>query len=301
MTRGRLRDRELGRDGLDDPDRHRARHRGLPLARAGGGPSARHPRATSTRSRVVAYELLSGERPFERESPTAEAAAHVNAPVPSISARCENLPREIDQVFQRALAKDPRQRPRIGTGVRRRAPRRALPLGRHDAGARPNPRRDAARRACSCRSGCCCSPRAIGAAVAAIVTSGGSSKPQVVTRTVTGPAGTTTVRQTVTHQTTAAAQPPPPPTAGSRDGRRPLPERPGLLAHPGGRLRRRGAALAVGRPEAPRPRARAIRTRRSPTTTSATPSTGSAAAARRSRTCSAPTSSSRSGTSRGRS
>src|SRR4029450_9317523 len=33
---------------------------------------------------VVAYELLSGERPFDSESPTAEAAAHVNAPVPSI-------------------------------------------------------------------------------------------------------------------------------------------------------------------------------------------------------------------------
>ena len=60
---------------------------------------------------VVAYELLSGERPFERESPTAEAAAHVNAPVPSISARCKNLPHEIDQVFQRALAKDPGRRP----------------------------------------------------------------------------------------------------------------------------------------------------------------------------------------------
>jgi serine/threonine-protein kinase len=58
---------------------------------------------------VVAFELLTGARPFAAESPTAEAAAHVNAPVPSISAR-SNLPRELDPVFERALAKDPAQR-----------------------------------------------------------------------------------------------------------------------------------------------------------------------------------------------
>ena len=52
---------------------------------------------------VVAYELLSGRRPFESDSPTAEAAAHVNAEVPSVSPR-------LDPVFQRALAKDPRDR-----------------------------------------------------------------------------------------------------------------------------------------------------------------------------------------------
>src|SRR5207237_1109911 len=58
----------------------------------------------------VASELLSGHRPFERESPTAEAAAHVNAPVPSIAERCKHLPYQVDAVFQRALAKDPRKR-----------------------------------------------------------------------------------------------------------------------------------------------------------------------------------------------
>jgi eukaryotic-like serine/threonine-protein kinase len=55
---------------------------------------------------VVAYELLTGRRPFESESPTAEAAAHVNAPVPSVSS-WDSLPRELDPVFERALAKDP--------------------------------------------------------------------------------------------------------------------------------------------------------------------------------------------------
>ena len=58
---------------------------------------------------VVAWELLSGQRPFESESPTAEAAAHVNAPVPSISHENE-LPPELDPVFHRALAKDPADR-----------------------------------------------------------------------------------------------------------------------------------------------------------------------------------------------
>lgn len=70
-------------------------------------------RATAASDRyalaVVAFELFTGSRPFESENTTAEAAAHVNAPVPSISARA-NLPRELDRCFTRALAKDPRER-----------------------------------------------------------------------------------------------------------------------------------------------------------------------------------------------
>jgi serine/threonine protein kinase len=58
---------------------------------------------------VVAYELLTGKRPFEADSPTAEASAHVNAPVPSV---CDTttLPCELDPVFRKALAKDPAAR-----------------------------------------------------------------------------------------------------------------------------------------------------------------------------------------------
>src|SRR5262245_24865037 len=52
---------------------------------------------------VVAYELLSGHRPFESDSPTAEATAHVNAEVPPLSP-------QLDPVFRRALAKDPGER-----------------------------------------------------------------------------------------------------------------------------------------------------------------------------------------------
>ena len=59
---------------------------------------------------IVAFELLSGRRPFENESVTAEAAAHVNASVPSIAEICEHLPDELDPVFRKALAKEPARR-----------------------------------------------------------------------------------------------------------------------------------------------------------------------------------------------
>jgi eukaryotic-like serine/threonine-protein kinase len=59
---------------------------------------------------VVAFELLTGDRPYEADSPTAEAAAHVHAEVPSVCDRLPNLPRELDGVFERALAKDPAER-----------------------------------------------------------------------------------------------------------------------------------------------------------------------------------------------
>ena len=59
---------------------------------------------------VVGYELLTGGRPFERQSETAEAAAHIHEPVPPASERQLGLPRGVDRVFERALAKDPRER-----------------------------------------------------------------------------------------------------------------------------------------------------------------------------------------------
>lgn len=58
---------------------------------------------------VVAYELLTGGRPFERTTLTAEATAHVNEPSPPPSERAD-LPTAVDAVFARALAKDPAYR-----------------------------------------------------------------------------------------------------------------------------------------------------------------------------------------------
>jgi eukaryotic-like serine/threonine-protein kinase len=59
---------------------------------------------------VLAFELLTGTRPYAGDSITAEASAHVAAPIPSASERNPQLPPEVDDVFQRALAKDPRER-----------------------------------------------------------------------------------------------------------------------------------------------------------------------------------------------
>lgn len=59
---------------------------------------------------VVAWELLTGERPFAADSLTAEAAAHVTQPVPSVCELEPSLPCELDPVFERALAKDPAAR-----------------------------------------------------------------------------------------------------------------------------------------------------------------------------------------------
>jgi len=71
-------------------------------------------RATAASDRyafaVVAFELLTGHRPFEADSPTAEATAHVHARVPSVCDRDASLPCELDAVFERALAKNPEHR-----------------------------------------------------------------------------------------------------------------------------------------------------------------------------------------------
>ena len=59
---------------------------------------------------VVAYELLTGGRPFARGSETAEASAHIHEPIPHASEQGVGLPRSVDAVFKRALAKDPNSR-----------------------------------------------------------------------------------------------------------------------------------------------------------------------------------------------
>ena len=59
----------------------------------------------------VAFEIFTGRRPFERESMTAEATAHVNEPPPSVLAADPRLPPALDVVFRRGLAKDPGDRP----------------------------------------------------------------------------------------------------------------------------------------------------------------------------------------------
>jgi serine/threonine-protein kinase len=59
---------------------------------------------------VVAFELLTGRRPFEGDSVAAEAAAHVTGVVPPVRELNPALPSELDAVFAKALAKDPAYR-----------------------------------------------------------------------------------------------------------------------------------------------------------------------------------------------
>jgi predicted Ser/Thr protein kinase len=59
---------------------------------------------------VVAYELLAGRRPFERDTGPAEVAAAAREPVPRISEEAPDLPPALDAVFVRALASDPAAR-----------------------------------------------------------------------------------------------------------------------------------------------------------------------------------------------
>jgi serine/threonine-protein kinase len=60
---------------------------------------------------VVAFELLTGRRPFATETPVTEAYAHAHAPVPSAEHLAPSLPGGVDEVLRSALAKDPGARP----------------------------------------------------------------------------------------------------------------------------------------------------------------------------------------------
>lgn len=60
---------------------------------------------------VIAFELLTGTRPFAGDTPATQAFAHVNAPVPSAAGVAPELPRGVDRVLARALAKNPADRP----------------------------------------------------------------------------------------------------------------------------------------------------------------------------------------------
>jgi serine/threonine-protein kinase len=59
---------------------------------------------------VVAYELLTGARPFQAEHFAAQARAHVEDQPPLASERDPSLPKGVDAVLDRGLAKDPGER-----------------------------------------------------------------------------------------------------------------------------------------------------------------------------------------------
>jgi eukaryotic-like serine/threonine-protein kinase len=60
---------------------------------------------------VVAFELLTGERPFSADHPAAQARAHVEATVPAASDAADGLSPAVDAVLRAGMAKDPAERP----------------------------------------------------------------------------------------------------------------------------------------------------------------------------------------------
>jgi eukaryotic-like serine/threonine-protein kinase len=60
---------------------------------------------------VVAFELLTGRRPFTADHPAAQARAHVEDSVPAASAVGTGLPPRVDRVLAAGMAKDPGHRP----------------------------------------------------------------------------------------------------------------------------------------------------------------------------------------------
>ena len=175
---------------------------------------------------VVAYELLTGGRPFEGGSATEEAAAHIHQPVPPASERGVGLPASVDPVLGRALAKDPAERFRSASafvealersleapGTTRVLPA-AAPPPPPDRGRPEPPRREARPRGWIPAVGILLAGLAIaGIVLAANVggDGGGSAEPtQAAQVTVEKTLPGTTVEATVTVTTEAEEQQPPP-------------------------------------------------------------------------------------------
>jgi serine/threonine-protein kinase len=73
---------------------------------------------------VVAHEILTGRRPFDRDTPFATAFSHVNESPPPLPA---DLPEDLALVIEECLRKDPQHRPPHATAVALR-----LGLGDHE-------------------------------------------------------------------------------------------------------------------------------------------------------------------------
>jgi serine/threonine-protein kinase len=95
---------------------------------------------------VCAFELLVGERPFTGDEATSLALQHVEAPPPAASARNRGLPKALDSVLARGMAKRPEERwptaadfaAAVEGALAARGPRapRATPLALRTGGAR---------------------------------------------------------------------------------------------------------------------------------------------------------------------
>jgi serine/threonine-protein kinase len=198
-----------------------------PEQAAGGGTT---PASDRYALAVVAWEFLAGRRPFASDSPTVEAAAHVHDPPPSLCPERPDLPcRELDGVFERALAKDPSARPASCTALVQQLRSAFQSASTTTRVLTPVPQPPAPGRPRRPTVGLIAAALALllaGGAVAAILASRGDS-PQttesVRTVRVTRPGTTVTHEVTITTQrtttrsapTTASTTAPPPPSGAS--------------------------------------------------------------------------------------
>ena len=61
---------------------------------------------------IVAYEMLTGEKPFSAESPIQMAYMHVNEEIPRLHSKRKEISKDLDDLIASATAKNPDERPR---------------------------------------------------------------------------------------------------------------------------------------------------------------------------------------------
>ena len=61
---------------------------------------------------IVAYEMLTGEKPFSGDSPIQIAYKHVNEAIPRLRSKRKDIPQGLDELIASATAKNPDDRPR---------------------------------------------------------------------------------------------------------------------------------------------------------------------------------------------
>jgi eukaryotic-like serine/threonine-protein kinase len=163
---------------------------------------------------AVAFELLTGERPYAGRSGLAELTAHVREPVPRASDRAPELPPPVDAALARGLAKEPEDRPAsagaLADALRAAA---AVPIAPLSPPARRRRRGGGAARAAVAVA---LAAAVLGGATAAALVAGGDDEEggttaAEVTAATTAPAPTTVVR-TVTAPAPAPVTVPAPPS-----------------------------------------------------------------------------------------
>jgi len=91
---------------------------------------------------AMLFECLAGTVVFPRPTQAAMLYAHTNEPPPRLSARREELPAALDDVFARALSKEPASRPATATALVADVERILLEHHSLDVGPPPPPDRD---------------------------------------------------------------------------------------------------------------------------------------------------------------